>query len=608
MSPEQARGEEVDFRTDIWSWGVVLYEMLTGKLPFKGEQDQAVVYSILKEKLKPITDLRSEIPTSIEQIVAKTLEKNPDERYQQVEELLDDLKSISAGIIPEEIKARLRRVKLLRRKKAILYAGILSLIIIVAVIALSIFTGRAEAIDSIAVLPFKNLTGDAGQEYFVDGATDELIGQLAQIGALRVISRTTVMEYKGVEKPLPEIARELNVDAAVEGTVYQVGENVRIRVQLIDALPVERNLWAESYDRAKSDVLVMYSEMARAIADKTRAKLTEEETTRLSSARQVNPLAYEAYIQGRPHWHRLKPEELETALQYFETALQIDPNYASAHAGVALVWALRGLFGSVPSSEARALGMAASEKALELDNKLAEAHFADAFIKTWSDFDWEGGETAFKRALELNPNFPDVHAWYSHFLSMLGRTDKALLHIERAIELDPFNVLFHGMYGIVLLYQRRFDDAIAAARTAQTMDPTLGMPRTTLQYCFILKGMHDEQLAIQRARIALDPERVAAFERGLEEGGYEGAQRAIANVLAARYGKPGKWVFDAHGIALRYLDAGDYDQTIDWYEKAYEEKSVNIFYLGLPIYDPLRSYPRFQDLLRQIGLPVEEKE
>jgi tetratricopeptide (TPR) repeat protein len=188
---------------------------------------------------------------------------------------------------------------------------------------------------------------------------------------------------------------------------------------------------------------------------------------------------------------------------------------------------------------------------------------------------------------------------------MTRRTDEALLHMERAIELDPYNALFHGMYGIVLLYHRRYDDAIAAARTALDMDPTLGQARSTLQYGLILNGLRDEQLAIQRARITLDPERVAAFDRGLEEGGYEGAQRAIADLLAARYGKPGKWVFNAFGIALRYLDAGDYNQTIDWLEKAYEEHSVNIFYLGLPLYEPLRSYPRFQDLLRKIGLPVD---
>jgi TolB-like protein/Tfp pilus assembly protein PilF/predicted Ser/Thr protein kinase len=609
MSPEQARGEEVDHRTDIWSFGVVLYEIFTGQLPFKGDHDQAVVYSILNRKPKPITDLKADIPMAIEQVVGKALEKNPKERYKQIEDLLDDLKSISAGIVPEEIKVRMRKAKILRRKRAILYAGIAGFIIIMTVITLSLFTGRAEVIDSIAVLPLENLTGDAEQEYFVDGVTDELIGQLAQISALRrVISRQSVMRYKGSDKSLPEIARELNVDAVVEGTVYQVGDSIRIRVQLIDALPDEQNLWAQTYDRAMTDVLMMYSEMALAIAGEIGVNLTPEEETLLASARQVNPDAYDAYLKGQFHWGKLTPEGLETALQYFELALKEDPDFAMAHAGVAMVWGGRSQFGLVPPSEALPLAKAAAEKAVELDNTRAEVHYTLALLRTWVEWDFEGAETAFRKAIALNPNFPDVRAYYSHFLNfIMGHPDEALVQIERALELDPFNALFQSLYGVDLLSMRRYDDAVEQFQNALRTEPNHILALGELAGTFHQKQMYEKSLETLKAKYAAMGFREGeeALTRGYEEAGYTGAMNSAAKLWEelsrVTYIEP--WL-----IAKLYAYAGNNDRTLYWLERGVEARDPNMLYVSVwPLFiDLLGDDPRFKDLLQRINLPEVE--
>jgi TolB-like protein len=457
-------------------------------------------------------------------------------------------------------------------------------------------------IRSLAVLPLANLSGDPQQDYFADGLTDALITDLAKIRALKVISRTSVMQYKGVQKPLAVVARELGVEGIIEGSVQRSGGQVRITVQLIRAA-TDAHLWAESYARDFRDVLTLQGEVARAVAREIKVALTPEESTQLSRPRSVSPEAYEAYLKGQFHWWGLSPGHLDTALGYFQFALEKDPNYALAYVGIANVWLLRGDAGFMPPTEAFPKARAAVSKALELDDTLAEAHITLANITALYDRDWLAGEREFRRGIELNPNNADGHLMYADFLISMKRSEEWEAEIQRVLELDPFNTFFRCFYGWQLVYARRYDEAIAQVRKVLSTAPDFSSAHMGLWGAFYKKSMHERAVAEARKFFAVlgDSEVEDALKRGYAEGGYARAMHLGAEVLAARSTRTH---VPAVRVARLYAHAGENDQVMKWLEKAYEQREVALIHLGVAWdWDIVRHDSRFQDLLRRMNFP-----
>jgi TolB-like protein/tetratricopeptide (TPR) repeat protein len=457
-------------------------------------------------------------------------------------------------------------------------------------------------IRSLAVLPLANLSDDPRQEYFADGMTDALITGVSTIRAVKVISRTSVMQYKGAKKPLPQIARELRVDGVIEGTVQHSNRQVRITVQLIQAT-TDTHLWAGSYKRDFRDVLTLQGEVARAVAREIKAALTPGEATRLVSARPVSPGAYEAYLKGQFHWYKLSPGHLDRALSYFQLALEEDPNSALAHVGIANVWLVRADAGFMLPGEAFPKARAAVLKALELDGDLAEGHIALANVTALYDRDWPAGEREFRLAIEINPNSADGHFMYADFLISMKRSEEWAVEMQRVLDLDPLNPFFQCFYGWHLVYLRQCDDAILHFREALAADPGFSSAHMGLWGALYRKGMLEDALAEAGKFFAVlgDHEAEDALRRGYAEGGYSRAMHFGAEMLAKRSRRchvPGV------RIARLYAHAGENDQAMEWLQRAFEQRESPLMHLGVAWdWDALRDDPRFRDLLRRAGLP-----
>jgi TolB-like protein/Tfp pilus assembly protein PilF/predicted Ser/Thr protein kinase len=625
MSPEQALAEPVDTRTDLFSFGSVLYEMATGRAPFLGSTLGETIAHILHSQPEAMARFNSEVPAELERITRKCLEKKRPERYQSAKELRADLQGLKRDTESGRVGAgsprrlptaepgaaeptwawRPQGAPLRRRRAALALAGVA----LIAAVAVGLNVGGLRdrlrgpvgppRIESLAVLPLENLSGDPEQEYFADGMTEELITNLAKVGALKVISRTSMMQYKGTKKALPQIAKELNVDAVIEGSVLREGGQVRITAQLIQA-STDQHLWAESYQRDLRGVLALQGEIASAIAEKVRAALTPTERARLASARPVNPETHEAYLKAMFYLYKKTPEGFAKGLALLQQAIEKDPADPLPYAGLALAYPIiyHGPGGTIPPREGFPRARAAALKALELDESSAQAHLALAAIKVYFDWDWTGAEKEFKRALELNPNLPEAHAHYGWYLTLFGRNDQGMAEEKRSAELDPLSPIYTAWVGWMYLNLHQNDKAIAEARKALDIDPNSVDALYVLGGAYADKKMFEQAISANQKLAAVNPD----WKSGLADT-YAMAGRkndALKLVVEMEHEDYSKFSLDLFGIQTIL---GNREEAFRALDAAFEYHHIFLPWEMNDPESPWRSDPRFQELRRRMNFP-----
>ncbi len=608
MAPEQLQSDPADARTDIFAAGGVLYEMATGQRPFREEIASRLIDAILHQPVVPPRAFNGRISPELERIIVKCLEKGPENRYQSAQELEVDLRQLA---VPRTTSPLPPPHQAHSRWKMGGVAGALAFVLAAGLLLLNagglrdrlLGMGGHAQIASLAVLPLENLSGNPDQDYFADGMTDQLITDLGQIKALRVISRISIMQYKAVKKPLPEVARALHVDAIVEGTVLRAGDQVRINAQLIYA-PTDKQLWTKSYERDLIDVLKLQGDVASAIANEVRIAVTQQEREHLAGAPPVVPAAYEAYLRGRYEWYKGTEHDWLKARQYFEKAAQLDPNYAPAYAGLAdYYWLTDELPPAIKMPKAKEYAL----KAVGIAPNLAEAHTALGEVRFMEDWNWPEAEREFKRALELDTGSLEAHLRYADYLSEMGRADEALAEAHRAQGLDPLSISTQVMIGWTFYYARRYDEAIKECQKVVDLEPNSVNAHDCLGLSYLAKKMYQN---------ATGECQKAASLSGNDLNRTVGLARAYA--LARNQTQANdvlkEWQARAHGgyvppsfFAQVYVALGQGKQGLAWLKKAYQERDPYLTRIKVdPAFDPIRSEPAFRDLIQRLGLPPSE--
>jgi len=600
MSPEQASaGRELDARSDVYSLGCVLYEMLGGEPPYTGATPQAVLARKVIDPVPALSTLRETVPPHMERVVVKALAKAPADRYSTALELSDALQRASTA--PEVPAVRSRRLG------ARSLAGIGAAVAIVALGGwwLSSRVGAGPGIEVLAVLPFENVRGDTAQQFFVDGMQEALIDELAQIGALSVLAHQSVMQYAGTNLSLSAIAAELNADGIVEGTVLRVGDSVFITVELLSVRPQERRLWSETYERDVRDVPSLHSEVAREVARQIEVTLTPEEEAVLAQVRPVDPDALDAYYMGRLEMFRGNPWNVFAAIEHYERAIELQPDHALAHAGLAWAYGLLPYVSDARPTDAFPAAKAEATRALELDETIAQAHMALGWVLAVYEWDWSGAEREFQRAIELGPSDAMVRANYSFFLTWIGRYDEAVEEAWRSVDLNPVSQEARQTLGMVLYMARRYDEAVAELRPLVETYPEYLWGQFRSGEVYDALGRFDEAIASLEIVDALTGSAAPMFRSELgrayaHAGRYEDARAVLDDLLdRERAG-----FIPPTAIAHVYVGLGDIDQAMFWLERGFEVRDGDMALLNSwPAFDPVRSDPRFQDLMDRMGFP-----
>jgi serine/threonine protein kinase/cytochrome c-type biogenesis protein CcmH/NrfG len=607
MSPEQARGKELDARTDLFSFGAVLYEMTTGTLPFRGESSAVIFRAILDGTPTSAVRLNPDVPTKLEEIIQKALEKDRNLRYQHASEMRADLQrlkrdteSTSAIVAPASPERRLKRTK-----PWLILAACIVAIGLAAFGAWYLRSGRTAQIDSIAVLPFANASGDASSDYLIDGITESLIASLTQVPELKVRSRNSVFRYKKKDVDVQKVGNDLAVSALVSGRVTPHGDNVEVSAELTDVRD-NTEIWGQHYSGKSTDIISLQQQIAGDIADKLRSKLSVSEKKQVTKQGTQNSEAYELYLKGRYSWNKRTGPELAKAISYFNQAIAKDPGYALAYSGLADAYTVLPGYGGTPSED-YPKSNAAARKALELDPTLPHPHAVLGSNEMDYDWDFAGGEAEFKKALELDPNDATAHQLYAMAIAQIGgREQEALAEINRAHQLEPQSLIISRSVASVLTMAGKYDEAIAVCEKLVHDNPAVAIAHSCLANAYWGKRMYPQVIEEQKAYGQLSGDRnevefASALDQGFRSAGWKGALSKGIEALQAQR-KTG--YSSAYEIATLYAELGDKDQAFRWFETAYQERDRLLLNLktdyGL---DLVRSDPRFAELLRRVGLP-----